>query len=410
MSERAAGVDGPAATVRTVVRYLTYAGVVAWWWWALPPSQVPEQWTDSWHYVGPGAWSMLRPWLTVLFWKGFGATPYAVYALHTLSVLCWSRLGWVCAGPLGVAVALSISGTDLVRSWNMTVLSEPLAISGLAWMAAETVRLREHDSWRQRLLWLAAATLSTTRVATAPLVLPAAVAAVAWRRPVLWMLPVAAVLAVTPIIQQHHYPSHEQAQAANLAAFRVGKVPDLLSWMQQNGMPWPFPERWANIMYANRDEMRKEAPDLVAYIEGPFYPVYQRYLAAHPEYTTRSALCIGLAQPPQTLYPNHGIPRLDGWWSAVNERIGYFVILILALMIEPWAGIASLVMPVLTYHANVNEFERLNAVTWAWMWIVGLLLVRDGLQWIGRAARWLRAYRSGAAAAAAPEPAARDVQ
>lgn len=389
--------DGKAATVRTLARYLTCAGVVGWWLWALPPSQNPEQWNDSWFYAGPGASTLLRPWATVLFWQAFGVTPYAIYALHTLSVLCWARLGWVSAGPLGVAVALSISGTDLVRSWNFTVLSEPLAISGLAWLAAETVQLRDHDSWRQRLLWLGAAVLSTTRVATAPLVLPAAVAAVAWRRSLLWMLPLAVLLAAVPIAQQHHHPEHEREQAANLAAFRVGEVPDLLAWMQQRGMPWPLPERWAGVMYPDRGEMRKEAPALVDYIEGPFYPVYQGYLLAHPEYTARSALCIGLAQPPQTLYPNHGIPACDAWWRAVGKHVGYFTCVILALMVEPWAGLAALLMPVLTYHANVNELERLNAVTWAWTWVVALLLVRAGRQWIGRAARRVRASRSGGA-------------
>ena len=200
--------DGPWTTIRTLVRWITYAGVAAWWFWTLPQSQEPQQWNDSWFYAGPGAWTFLRPWVTVLFWKTVGITPYAIYALHTISVLCWARLGWVTAGPVGVAVALSISGADLVRSWNFTVLSEPLAISGLAWLAAETVRLREHDSWRQRLLWCAAAALTTTRVATAPMVLPAAVAAVRGRKSLLWLLPVAVVLAVTPILQQHHNPDH----------------------------------------------------------------------------------------------------------------------------------------------------------------------------------------------------------
>ncbi|MBX3026798.1 hypothetical protein KF840_17970 [bacterium] len=402
MSGLANRLAASAATIRALVRVLTCAGVVGWWLWAWPPSQNPEQWTDSWFYAGPGAWSFLRPWPTVLFWKTVGITPYAVYALHTLSVLCWARLGWVSAGPLGVAAALTISGTDLVRSWNFTVLSEPLAISGLAWLAAETVELRDRDNWRRRLLWLAAAVLATTRVATAPLVLPAAVAAVAWRRSLLWMLPVAFLLAAAPIVQQHHYPEHEREQAANLAAFRVGQVPALLSWMQQRGMPWPLPERWANVMYPNRAEMRNDAEALVDYIEGPFYPVYQRFLLAHPEYTARTALCIGMAQPPQTLYPNHGIPECDAWWKEVGAHVGYFTCLILALMVEPWAGIASLLMPVLTYHANVNELERLNAVTWAWTWMVALLLVRAGLRWMRHAAQSVRAYRSARRVSAPP--------
>ena len=392
------GASGAAATFRTIVLLITCAGVVAWWVWALPAYSTPEQWNDSWFYVGPGAWTFLRPWVTVLFWKSFGATPWAVYALYTLSVLCWARLGWVTLGPIGVALALTLSGTDLVRSWNYTVLSEPLALSGLAWMAAETVQLRDCDTWPQRVRWCLAAMLATTRVATAPLVLPAAVAAVAGRKRLLWLLPLAVVLAATPILQQHHYPDHERQQAGNLAAFRVGEVPSLLDWMIKHGMPWPFPQRWQRILYANRVEMRKDAPELVDYIEGPFYPTYQLYLLLHPEYTARSALCIGLAERPQTLYPNHNIPESDALWAQVGTYIGYFTVVILALLLEPWAGIASLILPVLSYHANVNELERLNAVTWAWTWIVALLVLRAAVRWVRTrvfqpALQYLRARR-----------------
>lgn len=380
-----------AAALRVGLRWATCAGVVLWWLWTWPdifswPGHPhPQQWNDSWFYAGPGARTFLRPWLTVLFWLSVGVTPLAVYTLHTLSVLCWARLGWVALGPIGVALALSVSGTNLVRSWNYTVLSEPLALSGLAWLAAETVQLRDRDTRWRRVLWCAAAMLAATRVATAPLLLPAAVAAVGWRRRLLWLLPVAVVLTAVPLWQQHRDPTHERLQAGNLALIRVGEVPELQQWMREHGMPFPIPERWNRIIYANLGQMRPDAPELVAYIEGPFYGVYQLFLLTHPEYTLRSALCLGATVRPGSLLPGQGIAACDAFWQSVNVRVGFFTCLILALLIEPWAGICLVILPVLAYHANVNEFERLNTALWAWQWIIVLLVLRAAARFIHRA-------------------------
>ncbi len=367
--------------MKRIILFITFLFIAAVAAYTFPSPQLPLTWNDSWFYAGPGATTLLRPWLTVGFWLTFGVSYAAIIALHLLSVACWSRLGWVSFGPLGVICALCIANHDLVRTWNFTVLSEPLAISGLAWLAAETVELRDKDTWYGRVLWCMAALLVTTRVATAILIIPAALAVV-WKDKFYsryWLVPFAVLAAAIPMVQQHHYPDHELQQARNIALFRVAEVPALEQWMVARGMPWPIPERWRRIQYPNPDDMRQTgARELADYIDRSFQKNYYLFLLTHPEYVLRDGLLKGATVPPATLYSQHLYPQVDTWLTTATSYVGYFVVMPLALLIEPWAGIILIIMPTMTYHININEFERMNALLWAWQCVTVLLMVRYG--------------------------------
>lgn len=339
---------------------------------------------------------MLRPWVTVGFWKGFGVSYEAILALHFLSLFAWARLGWVAFGPLGSAAGLGIASTDLIHSWNYTVLSEPLAISGLALLGAETLAAGRGGGWWRNLSWGAAVLLTTTRVATATLCIPAAIALAVRRYPqkfFYWPILFAGLAAAIPIWQQHRLPFHELQQSANTALFRVAEVPSLQKWMVDRGMPWPIPDRWYRIQYPNLDDMRATGyPELADYITHEFSTPYKTFLLSHPEYTLRDALCKGVSTPPATLYPGHGILPLDAPLRQLRESFDYFSILPAALLTAPWAGVNMLILPVLSYHVNINEFERMNAVLWAWQWITCFVMVRIALDAGSAFCRRVRAW------------------
>jgi hypothetical protein len=189
---------------------------------------------------------------------------------------------------------------------------------------------------------------------------------------------VACLLAVAPLLQQHHYPFQEQMQADNLGVERVPQVPALQEWMTERGLP-TIPERWRHL-YADFGEMHKDAPALVDYLRDHFYPNYTLFLLTHPEYTLTTALdnaatLLDTRNAPAVFGLGHGPPICDWLWDTIQSYVGFTVLVLAALIIEPWAGVAALIPPVLVYHANVNEFGRLLAVSWAWQWICGLLVL-----------------------------------
>ena len=351
--------------------------LIVWWRW-LPEAPVPQQWNDSTLYLN----AHIRPWVATTFWRTLGPSPWAVYALATLSLTTWGRLGWVTFGWPGVALAFTVAGCDLVRSWNWTVLSEPLALSGLAWFAAETITVRRDPSWRSWLLWLGAVCLVSSRIATALVVLPAALAI--GRRN--WKLvPIGLALVAIPFWQQHGNNETERWQAANVAIMRVPNDPRMLYWMQRHGFPWPIDEGW-RVNFVNLEELRKHFPEFVEYVDGPFRWRYYQYLLQFPEHTLRSALAAYPHMPAGALYPKHGIAFCDEWWNTVENHVGFLALTVVALMLAPWAGIAGLVLLVATYHGVTIETPRYMCAIWAWdkvLWFVagaaGVKTIQSGL-------------------------------
>jgi hypothetical protein len=122
-------------------------------------------WQDSKNYEGIGSrplwssgfWFGGRPPLTPFLWKLTGSADGFVIAQTSVSVVAWGWLAWTVGGLFpagwrrltGYLVILAFATTTPIVLWDRSVLSESLALSGLALLFASAIRLAQKPTPRR---------------------------------------------------------------------------------------------------------------------------------------------------------------------------------------------------------------------------------------------------------------------
>jgi hypothetical protein len=130
-------------------------------------------WQDSKNYetIGSqalwssGFWFGGRPPLTPFLWKLTGSPGAFAIGQTVISVIAWTLLGWSvgCLFPpgwrrlTGYLVILAFATTTPIVLWDRSVLSESLALSGLALLFASALRLAQKPTPRRASLLVGAA-------------------------------------------------------------------------------------------------------------------------------------------------------------------------------------------------------------------------------------------------------------
>ena len=123
------------------------------WQGTLPPALI---WQDSKDYEAIGSqslgssgfWFGGRPPLIPLFWKIMGSPQAFVAGQTVLSVAAWGYLAWTVGTMFPVGWRRSVSAVTVlafgtvtpIALWDRSVLSESLAMSGLALLFALAIR------------------------------------------------------------------------------------------------------------------------------------------------------------------------------------------------------------------------------------------------------------------------------
>ena len=220
-------------------------------------TELPLQSPDSVDYLsGYG-----RPWLIVTWWNTLGVSVTAVWASYLLSLFCWARLGWVTGGVIGVYLALLCSSGEIIYSWHFRVLSEGVAWSGIALLAAETTVMARRPSRRHAWQWIIAIALNTVRVTSGLTAL--ATIPVIWKagwRSYWWAIVLAILLCLSPSIQQAP-TTYTDCQVDSIILGRVAMDnPKMLKQFRAAGMPWPIDQQWIGQLFPEREEIRKDRP------------------------------------------------------------------------------------------------------------------------------------------------------
>ena len=363
--------DRPAALASSrlrrtlsLVHVAVAIGLTVWLWRkGLPDAGEPRQWADSSYYLGQASG---RPWFIVGWWWLWGPTATAVTASYTLSVICWARLGWVTLGAPGIYLAVSLAGADLIRSWHWCVLSEGVAWSGLALLAAETVAVeRRPTSWAAA-RWLVAIVLNTARVVNGVAALPSAL--VIWSKRHRAIAVVGVLLALSPLWQESG-TEFTAMQRDSIALGRVPRDPAMLAWFTAHGMPWPVDPRWVAVAFPDREQVRQAHPGFVEWVDSAaFQRTYLEYLVVFPEKTLNDAFTAFAGLSPLPLYaPGHGRKIGDTLWAWLNGRIGVLSIIVASLALRmPWVAWTTLAALLAAYDGAGWEVERHLIVVAVW--------------------------------------------
>jgi hypothetical protein len=130
-------------------------------------------WQDSLNYESIGSlplwsggfWFGGRPPLTPFLWKVTGSPGAFLIGQSVISIVAWGFLAWTVGELfpvgwrriLGFLTVLAFASTTPIELWNRSVLSESLALSGLAVLFAVAIRFAEHPSSRRASAFVAVA-------------------------------------------------------------------------------------------------------------------------------------------------------------------------------------------------------------------------------------------------------------
>lgn len=259
----------------------------------------PYLYVDSGEYAVvdfSGRWR--RPWATPLLYDLLpGDHRWEVVGQAVVGGIAWSVLALVAGAwfrdrrvRVAVVGAIALLGlTTSVTNWDTAILSESLALSLTALLAAAWLELA-----RRPTLIAAGAVLVATvpwlfvRQSLLPaawLVVLAAVvaAAVALRHRARWrpLAAVAAGLLVLTLLATGSYGRNQEVVQTNLTvvvANRIATDPDRLAWFVDHGMP--LPASGATDVGALTDD-----PAFSRWVAGDGRSTYARFLATHPWYT-----------------------------------------------------------------------------------------------------------------------------
>jgi hypothetical protein len=297
-------------------------------------------------------------------------------AQATLAALCWAALAasvWTAvpgrrARVVAVGLVAAFSVTTPVVMWESSVLSESLATSGLALLAAAIVQLGRGVTWPRAAavlaalgLWLAIRDSHTVAVVAGGLALLAAVATLALRvrrdrRPAGAALrPLAVVGAVAVLLGGLAAWGAEHGERGdfpmvNVYEARVLPYPGRVRWFADHGMPQAeeFVGDDARVPYREPGltPMVFVAPDdpemgpWLAWVAADGRAAFVRYVATHPLYLVTEPLTspertFNNAQGDRGFYAPPGLPAVplvDGLLAPSTVTV-----LMVAAVVVGWA-------------------------------------------------------------------------
>ncbi|HET6773961.1 MAG TPA: hypothetical protein VFH36_11660 [Acidimicrobiales bacterium] len=343
---RAQGFWWPAAPAAAFVATVLVGAGVRWW---QVSGRSPLSWNDTADFLhGSGApWTSLELWAgrrppgaaVVLKLAGGDIDSY-VRAQAAFAAVCWAVLaGSVATVVTGrarwplVALVAGLSLTTPVTMWDRSVLSESLAVSALALVAAALVQLARGVTWGRVAAVLAASTVwLATRDSHAVVAIAggagllAAAAALWWRarrssprppgedgdgdaaaatpgagaaRRLAGLGAGAVVLGLLVVVgsahgERHHFPTR------NVYEVRVLPYPDRVEWFADRGMPqaevFAGPDARAPhvepgippVMFVGDDDA--ELRPWLDWVESDGRAAFARYTATHPLYLVSEPL------------------------------------------------------------------------------------------------------------------------
>jgi hypothetical protein len=219
-------------------------------------------WQDSLNYESIGSlplwsggfWFGGRPILTPLLWKLTGSSGGFLIGQSFISTVSWGFLGWTVGNifPVGwrrwsaFLVILAFATTTPIELWNRSVLSESLALSGLALLFAVAIRFAQRGTpWRASAVVCAAfwCALARDTEIILPLILGFLVAifALAHRRAHSFRMLIATAcglfLAAGFCMATVVESGRETLNTTDNLYVRVFPYPSIVAWFASHGMP-----------------------------------------------------------------------------------------------------------------------------------------------------------------------------
>jgi hypothetical protein len=219
-------------------------------------------WQDSLNYESIGSlplwsggfWFGGRPPLTPFLWKLTGSPGAFLIAQSVIASIAWGLLAWSVATLLpvgwrrltGYLLILAFATTTPIEMWNRSVLSESLALSGLALLFAVSIRFAQRPSPRRAGALVAAAfwcALARDTEIILPLILGILIAtfAISHRKSVTFKMLIttacalflAAGFCMATIIDS----GRDALNTTDNLYVRVFPYPAIVAWFASHGMP-----------------------------------------------------------------------------------------------------------------------------------------------------------------------------
>ncbi len=282
-------------------------------------------------------------------------------------------------------------------SWHWEVLSEGVAWSGIALLAAETTVMARRPSRRHAWQWIIAIAFNTVRVTSGLTAL--ATIPVIWKagwRSYWWVIVLAIPLCVSPLIQQPHTGSClNECQVDSIILGRAIHNPILLTQLRAAGMPWPIDQRWILQEFPDREEMRKTHPEFVSWLETHGQTVIITTALSYPEQTIHDAFHAVATVPLYTLTPERGNQFATKIQRAFRDRIGVITIMVMSCILGCW-WVALVLLTAVVTAAGGAGWEVGRHIVHVAVWeLAALFVCMEQVRWRGLAL--LRKVRERAA-------------
>jgi hypothetical protein len=344
-----------------VVVFLLFAGIRLWEA-LLAPARI---WPDSRNYEAIGSghlwssgfWFGDRPPLAPLLWKLTGSPDGFVIGQTLISVLSWSFLAWTVGNlspagwkrAIGFSVVLAFAVTKPIALWDGSVLSESLALSGLALLFAVSIRLAQKPT-RLRAAGMVVAALWCALARDTQIILPLtlglAILVVAFlHRPspkfalllaTACALLLSAVLCITMLVES----GRSEVNTTNNLYARVFPYPARVAWFASHGMP---DARRIDVLAQSASTPAGAAPAVFPDLKSPAYARLNTWMHNHGAAT-------------------YGLWLVTHPWFAIFEPLR-----------TPQESFGYASQGVDSYEAANTASFGLTPIFWApWIWVVGI--------------------------------------
>ena len=341
-----------------------------------------------------------RPWATPLLYWLAGEDSHRVVAQALVGAACWGVLAVELAAGLthqgvrraAVLVVLALGLATSVTNWDTAMLSESLAVSATALLAAAFLHVSRVRTMRSVALAAAATLLwgftrqnhlvllGLTVVAVLVIVVARRWSSGAWSRV---LVALAAGTVAVGLLAVVSYGRNTEIRRFNLAMVigqRIITDPERLGWFRDHGMPLPPA---ADPGVAIFPEPLLADDDFADWIDEDGSRTYARFLLTHPWYALTEPLEDFVADRPSYADP----PRVDETMLSTAEAYGSARQMIPEpvddLVFDP-GGTGTILVAIIAVAAATAYRWRTDG--WDDRWLVPLLMV--GLQWPALTAVW----------------------